>query len=142
MVFKYSHYTEHPVLCRTLLKEVLPHMNTDHISHEDRVRRQVMRANFRDEQMNKLAKDGSIDAIRKRAQQLLPVTPAEEPDPVLGLEPPPYNRNAVMARLILDAIDQLARIGIVSVTPKRSPQEMEGVQPLNRATFEGGREDL
>jgi hypothetical protein len=122
-------------------------MNTDHVSHEDRVRRQVERANFRDEKMNKLAKDGSVAAIRERAQQLLPVKPKEDPDPVLGLEPPPYDREVEMARLILDAIDQLERIDRIikkdaDARTKRSPQEMDSVQPLNRATLEGGRENL
>jgi hypothetical protein len=123
-------------------------MTAQHISPEERIRREVVRRNFQNPVMRGLGEnEGSIEEIRKQAEVLLPVKRAAELDPAVESEPEVYTRDEQSAIIIIDAIDTLARIERRRIEdaarrPPRSPKEMDGTTPLTRATLEGGRDNF
>lgn len=132
---------------RTLQKEVLPPMVRRHISPEARIRHLIETSNFEDEQIRKLGETGSIEEIRKRAEQLAPAIVEEVSDPTITVDPPALTREERLLLHLIDTIDTLVRIERkikeeAARSPIRHPSEMDGVTPLTRATFEGGRENL
>jgi hypothetical protein len=122
-------------------------MAARHISSGEHIRRAVIRCNFQDEEMRKLAEnEGSIEAIRERAVKLAPVRQAADADPSSAGESEEYIRDEREAIFILNTIDQLAKAERklaeeATRRPARHPKEMNGVTPLTRATFEGGRDN-
>lgn len=132
---------------RTLEEEVLSPLARRHISPEARIRHFIEDKNFEDEKMRTLGKTGSIEAIRQHAVTLAPAVPVETSDPTEISEPPFRTREERLALQLIDTIDTLARIESklqeeAARRPARSLREMDGVTPLTRATFEGGRENL
>jgi hypothetical protein len=122
-------------------------MAARHISSEEHIRRAVIKCNFQDEDMRRLAEnEGSVEAIRERAVKLAPVRQAADVDPLSVGEPEGYTREQREALFILNTIDQLAKAERklaeeAARRPARSPEEMNGVTPLTRATLEGGRDN-
>jgi hypothetical protein len=122
-------------------------MTARHTSSEERIRHLIESSNFEDEHMRKLGESGTIDDIRKHAVHLSPVVSLSVSDPTVTSDPPALTREQKLALLLIDTIDRLARIDKVreeeaARRPIRRPSEMDGITPLTRATFEGGRENL
>ncbi|MET0980377.1 MAG: hypothetical protein ABWX90_03915 [Candidatus Saccharimonadales bacterium] len=123
-------------------------MAARHISPEERIRREVVRFNFQDLEMRRLGEsEGSIEDIRKRATELAPDVQASGIDPLSVEESEGRTREERNALFIIDAIDRLARVQRkleeeAARRPVRSPEEMDGVTPLTRATLEDGRDNF
>ncbi|MDB5168003.1 MAG: hypothetical protein JWO55_261 [Candidatus Saccharibacteria bacterium] len=119
-----------------------------HISSEEHIRRAVIKCNFQDEEIRNLAEsEGSVEAIRERAVKLAHVRQAIDVDPLSVGEFEGYTREEREALFIINTIDQLAKaerkLAEEAVRrPIRSPEEMNGITPLTRATLEGGRDKL
>jgi hypothetical protein len=115
-----------------------------HISSEEHIRRAVIKCNFQDEKMRKLAEnEGSIEAIRERAVKLAPAAKTADIDPLSAAEPEGYTREEREALFILNTIDQLAKAERklaeeATRRPVRRPEELNGSIPLTRATLEDG----
>lgn len=122
-------------------------MAARHISPEERIRREVVRNNFQDKEMRRLGEgEGSIEAIRKRAVELAPAVQVVDVDPLSVEEPEEHTREERNALVIIDTIDRLAHVerkllDEAARRPMRSPEEMDGVTPLTRATLESGRDN-
>lgn len=122
-------------------------MAARHISPEERIRREVVRFNFQDLEMRRLGEnEGSIENIRKRATELAPDVQTSGIDPLSVEESEGRTREERNALFIIDAIDRLARVQRkleeeALQRPARSPEEMDGVIPLTRATLEDGRDN-
>lgn len=121
-------------------------MAARHISPEERIRREIVRCNFQDEEMRRLGEsEGNIEDIRKRAMQLVPVRQTTDTGPVSTGWSEAYNREERNALFIVDTIDRLAQVERKLAEeavqrPARHPEEMDGVTPLTRATLEGVRD--
>jgi hypothetical protein len=116
-------------------------MAEQRISIEERVRREVVRGNFQDSELQRLGEnEGSIEAIRKQAKI---VSQKKDGDANLdtSTEPKEQTRDQRNALFLIDTIDRLLRVERKLAEeaiqrPKRSPEEMNGVLPLTRATLD------
>lgn len=117
------------------------------ISLEERIRREVIRQNYQDREMRGLGEgEGSVAAIRKRAAELAPARSEVDSDDVSPTEIREYPRDMRNALFLIDTIDRLARVerrlaDEAAARPRRSPEELEGVSLLSRATLVDHRDN-
>lgn len=114
-------------------------MAARHTSLQERIHREVVRRNFQDKEMCRLAEnDGSVEAIREQAIVLAPVIQMTDGRIQRVGNPEEYTRDQSNALFIIDTIDRLMRIERslaeeAARRPIRSAAEMDGVTPLTRA---------